>query len=81
MASSNITVLTKSHSIVAAKKKAKKEQIKEIVFDDAARRQVVRSLNNFPFNVPCRDFLTGFHKRKLQKKEEAEKTAGGAAGK
>ena len=44
-------------------------------FDDAARRQVVRSLNNFPFNVPCRDFLTGFHKRKLQKKEEAKKKA------
>ena len=75
MASSNIAVFTKSHSIVAAKKKAKKEQLKEIVFDDAARRQVARSLNNFPFNVSYRDFLTGFHKRKLQKKEEAKKKA------
>ena len=40
MASSNLSVLTKSHNIVAAKKKAKREQIKEVVFDDAARRYV-----------------------------------------
>ena len=43
MATSNITVLTKSHHIVAAKKKAKREQIKEIVFDDDARRCVSAS--------------------------------------
>ncbi|KAI0766868.1 nucleolar protein 12-domain-containing protein [Trametes elegans] len=59
MAPSNLASLTKSHTIVAAKKKAKREQIKEVVFDDAARRE----------------FLTGFHKRKLQKKEEAKKKA------
>ena len=40
MASSNLSVLTKSHNIVAAKKKAKREQIKEVVFDDVARRYV-----------------------------------------
>ena len=38
MAASNLAVLTKSHNIIASKKRAKKEQIKEIVFDDAARR-------------------------------------------
>lgn len=42
MGSSNLAVLTKSHKIVAAKRRAKKEQIKEIVFDDAARRYVLR---------------------------------------
>lgn len=41
MASSNLSVLTKSHKIVAAKRRAKKEQIKEIVFDDTARRYVL----------------------------------------
>ncbi|OCH89014.1 hypothetical protein OBBRIDRAFT_44109 [Obba rivulosa] len=51
----NLAALTKSHKIIASKKRAKREQIKEIVFDDTARRE----------------FLTGFHKRKLQKKETA----------
>ncbi|GBE81542.1 nucleolar protein 12-domain-containing protein [Sparassis latifolia] len=59
MASSNLKILTKSHIIVAAKKRAKREQVKEVVFDDEARRE----------------FLTGFHKRKLQKKEDAKKKA------
>ncbi|KAI0818480.1 nucleolar protein 12-domain-containing protein [Trametes gibbosa] len=59
MAPSNLSSLTKSHTIVAAKKKAKREQIKEVLFDDSARRE----------------FLTGFHKRKLQKKENAKNKA------
>ncbi|KAI9059111.1 hypothetical protein FKP32DRAFT_1580175 [Trametes sanguinea] len=59
MGQNNLATLTKSHNIVAAKKKAKREQIKEIVFDDDARRE----------------FLTGFHKRKLAKKEEAKRKA------
>ncbi|KAF9811793.1 hypothetical protein IEO21_06405 [Rhodonia placenta] len=59
MASSNLAILTKSHKIIAAKKRARREQIKEVVFDDGARRE----------------FLTGFHKRKLQKKEVAKKKA------
>ncbi|KAL4250007.1 RRP17 family protein [Abortiporus biennis] len=54
---SNLHFLTNSHKIIASKKRAKKEQIKEIVFDESARK----------------DFLTGFHKRKLAKKEEAKK--------
>ncbi|THH32306.1 hypothetical protein EUX98_g1877 [Antrodiella citrinella] len=57
--SSNLAVLTKSHNIIASKKRARKEQIKEIVFNEDDRR----------------DFLTGFHKRKLQKKEDAKKKA------
>jgi len=59
MGSSNLAVLTKSHKIIAAKRRAKKEQVKEIMFDDVARRE----------------FLTGFHKRKLQKKEAAKQKA------
>ncbi|KAJ3477667.1 hypothetical protein NLI96_g10301 [Meripilus lineatus] len=57
--SNNLATLTKSHNIVALKKRAKREQIKEIVFDEYARK----------------DFLTGFHKRKVQQKEEAKRKA------
>ncbi|KAG2150456.1 nucleolar protein 12-domain-containing protein [Suillus clintonianus] len=56
---SNIAILTQSHRVIAAKKRDKRNQIKEIVFDDDARRE----------------FLTGFHKRKVAKKEEAIKKA------
>lgn len=38
---SNLAVLTKSHNIIASKKRQKKEQIKEILFDDDARRCVL----------------------------------------
>ncbi len=38
---SNLAVLTQSHTAVAAKKRAKREQIKEILFDDNARRYAV----------------------------------------
>ena len=38
MSHSNLAVLTKSHNIVAAKKRARKDQIKEVVFDEVARR-------------------------------------------
>ncbi|KAI9569741.1 nucleolar protein 12-domain-containing protein, partial [Boletus coccyginus] len=55
----NITLLTRSHSAIAAKKRAKHAQIKEIVFDDEARRS----------------FLTGFHKRKVARREQAKKKA------
>ncbi|OAX42289.1 hypothetical protein K503DRAFT_683722 [Rhizopogon vinicolor AM-OR11-026] len=56
---SNLVILTQSHRAVAAKKRDKRNQIKEIVFDEDARRE----------------FLTGFHKRKVAKKEEAKKKA------
>ncbi|CAK5281585.1 unnamed protein product [Mycena citricolor] len=55
----NLATLTRSHAAIAAKKKAKNEQIKEILFDDDARRE----------------FLTGFHKRKVQKADAARKKA------
>ncbi|KAI0035910.1 nucleolar protein 12-domain-containing protein [Vararia minispora EC-137] len=55
----NISVLTRPYQVAAAKRRQKREQIKEIVFDEDARRE----------------FLTGFHKRKLQKKEEGKKKA------
>lgn len=59
MAPTNLSVLTRSHKVASLKKRAKREQIKEVVFDDDARRE----------------FLTGFHKRKLAKKEAAKKKA------
>ena len=34
----NIALLTQSHKAIAAKKRARREQIKEIKFDDEARR-------------------------------------------
>jgi hypothetical protein len=40
MASSNLAVLTQSHKAIAAKRRAKKEQIKEIIFDEDARRHL-----------------------------------------
>ncbi|KAF9451953.1 hypothetical protein P691DRAFT_806051 [Macrolepiota fuliginosa MF-IS2] len=55
----NLATLTHSHTVIAAKKRAKRGQIKEIIFDDNARRE----------------FLTGFHKRKLAKAEAARKRA------
>jgi ribosomal RNA-processing protein 17 len=38
MPRNNLAALTQSHNAIAAKKKAKREQIKEILFDDDARR-------------------------------------------
>ena len=35
--SSNLALLTQSHNIVASKKRQKREQIKEIAFDESAR--------------------------------------------
>ncbi|KAI0682976.1 nucleolar protein 12-domain-containing protein, partial [Cytidiella melzeri] len=57
--SSNLSVLTKSHNIIAAKKRARKDQVKEVLFDETARRE----------------YLTGFHKRNVQKKEAKKKNA------
>ncbi|TFK44806.1 nucleolar protein 12-domain-containing protein [Crucibulum laeve] len=59
MAYNNLAALTQSHKAIAAKKKARREQIKEVVFDDEARRE----------------FLTGFHKRKLAKADAARTKA------
>ncbi|KAI5827284.1 hypothetical protein K523DRAFT_418582 [Schizophyllum commune Tattone D] len=56
---SNLDHLTRAHQAVAAKRRAKKNQVKEIVFDDTARRE----------------FLTGFHKRKVARTDAARKKA------
>ncbi|KAF8482733.1 nucleolar protein 12-domain-containing protein [Russula ochroleuca] len=56
---SNVALLTQSHKAVKAKKRQKLGQASAVVFDEDARRE----------------FLTGFHKRKLAKKEESKKRA------
>lgn len=56
---SNVAVLTHENKIWSRKKKQKKEQVKEVLFDDTARRE----------------FLTGFHKRKLARKEAGKAKA------
>ncbi|KAG9286615.1 hypothetical protein G9A89_005383 [Geosiphon pyriformis] len=55
----NITILSTGAQIYAKKRKRKREQPKEIVFDDAARKE----------------FLTGFHKRKVERKAKAQEHA------
>ncbi|GAW05443.1 protein [Lentinula edodes] len=59
MSPPNLNVLTQAHTAIAAKKRAKRNQVQEVIFDDTARH----------------DFLTGFHKRKLAKTEAAKKKA------
>jgi hypothetical protein len=74
MAKDNISRLTQSHNAIAAKKRAKHAQIKEIVFDDEARTYVL----SFPWCTQptvCRSFLTGFHKRKVARRELAKQKA------
>ncbi|KIM32995.1 hypothetical protein M408DRAFT_326668 [Serendipita vermifera MAFF 305830] len=56
---SNISLLTHENKIWAAKKKQKKEQVKEVVFDEDSRRE----------------FLTGFRKRKLARQEAGKAKA------
>ena len=36
----NLALLTQSHQAIAAKKSAKRDQIKEVIFDDNARRSI-----------------------------------------
>ncbi|KAF8590968.1 hypothetical protein K439DRAFT_1627394 [Ramaria rubella] len=59
MSTSNSSLLTRSHAVYSAKKRARKAQIQEVVFDDDARRE----------------YLTGFRKRNLLKKETKRKNA------
>ncbi|KAJ2721020.1 hypothetical protein GGI07_004259 [Coemansia sp. Benny D115] len=51
----NASLLTSGAKIYAKKRKAKKEQVEEVSFDPKARRT----------------FLTGFHKRKVERREKA----------
>ncbi|KAJ2073527.1 hypothetical protein GGI01_001062 [Coemansia sp. RSA 376] len=51
----NAALLTSGSKVYAKKRKAKKEQVEKVEFDPKARRS----------------FLTGFHKRKLERRENA----------
>ncbi|CAG8651079.1 21498_t:CDS:2 [Dentiscutata erythropus] len=55
----NLTLLTEGSKIYSEKRKRKNNQIPEIVFDETARRE----------------YLTGFHKRKLERQAKAKKIA------
>ncbi|TFK20791.1 hypothetical protein FA15DRAFT_707805 [Coprinopsis marcescibilis] len=55
----NIAELTQSHKAIAAKKRARVAEVKEVLFDDEARHE----------------FLTGFHKRKKAKADAAREKA------
>jgi hypothetical protein len=50
--SNNIAILTQAHAAVAAKKRARRDQIKEIVFDEHARRSLIPN----PFHAPLSSF-------------------------
>ncbi|KAJ2811339.1 hypothetical protein GGI24_006847, partial [Coemansia furcata] len=55
MRDNNAALLTKGSKVYAKKRRAKKEQVEKIEFDPKARHS----------------FLTGFHKRKLERRENA----------
>ncbi|CAG8598876.1 4939_t:CDS:2 [Diversispora eburnea] len=59
MPMNNLTLLTRGNKIYSKKRKLKNSRPTEIVFDEDARRE----------------FLTGFHKRKLERKEKAKEAA------
>ncbi|KAI5123950.1 hypothetical protein M0805_006363 [Coniferiporia weirii] len=55
----NVDILTQSHTVLKAKARAKRNQIDSVIFDDTARRE----------------YLTGFRKRNLLKKQAAKDRA------
>lgn len=68
---SNVTVLTQQRAAWAVKKKKKQDQKAEILFDDDARRFVFSlslCVSLSPTPEP-REYLTGFRKRNIIKKE------------
>lgn len=75
----NVELLTRSHTVLKAKARAKRNQIDQIVFDEDARLYVF----SIQMRGPCvrdnfgpdREFLTGFRKRNLLKKEAAKTKA------
>jgi ribosomal RNA-processing protein 17 len=76
---SNVDLLTQSYKVVKAKKRTKLGKANPVVFDEDARR-CVHIWPPFRYSVrrmtlQSREFLTGFHKRKLAKKEESKKRA------
>ncbi|KAK9767293.1 rRNA binding [Basidiobolus ranarum] len=57
--SDNTTILTAGARVYSQKRKKRKEQLPEILFDEDSRR----------------DYLTGFHKRKLERRARAQEIA------
>jgi len=53
---SNLAILTTAHTAVAAKKRARRDQLKEVVFDEDARR----SLNPPPPSILISSISQGF---------------------
>jgi ribosomal RNA-processing protein 17 len=76
---SNVDLLTQSYKVVKAKKRTKLGKANPVVFDEDARRCVhIWPPFRYPvrrMTLQSREFLTGFHKRKLAKKEESKKRA------
>lgn len=74
---STSTILSHSQTVYRAKKRAKQNQIKEVVFDDDARTFVLvpRTPSYTQYSRIDSEFLTGFHKRKLQRTEEKRNKA------
>jgi len=46
MSSSTIAVLTRSHGVAVKKRKAKRNELQEVVFDDEARRCVIQRFSS-----------------------------------
>jgi ribosomal RNA-processing protein 17 len=72
----NLSSLTVGHRASAYKKRAKREQVKEILFDDEARRHTHKHELHIYMGLiqtSYRDYLTGFRKRNLLKKEASKK--------
>lgn len=79
----NVALLTEGASYIQRAKKARKEQVEEIKFDDEARRWAIWSFK--PCSISSsedeadlrdlREWLTGFSKRKKAKAEEKKARA------
>lgn len=72
----NIDVLTRSHSVLKAKRRAKKNQIESVLFDEQSRLYVSSFTGAHQgADRALSDFLTGFQKRNTQKREAARAKA------
>lgn len=76
MSTTNLYQLTISHRAAQAKKRAQTKRINQVIFDEDARRLLVFNSSYHILNVSwCREFLTGFHKRKVVRTEAARAKA------
>jgi ribosomal RNA-processing protein 17 len=60
---------------MAPYRKGKGKQVEQVIFDDEARRRVLFVHCRAAIQRSCREYLTGFRKRNLQKKEAGKKAA------